>query len=608
MLSAFRQVCWQSINPVCRDRWLESAAYHSGSVAIVFQIPNIQAVAPHLATLQRGLLLAMLGVFYLVLWQRPDTWVGKTLFMAHLGLFMLWQPFVHSGQRLSVRSLLGVTVVVGVSTWVLTWWLLAIWVMMMAGVVGGKVLLFGARSARLFYLMALGFLVTALLLQVAPAAVPAAQVPPQILWLAYVGLPLTLVVMGFLPRSTEHDGTGEVVDFVYSLFVFLLLAVLMLGSLAAMLIFGSGYIEAVLQSLFLMSLVLLVLGWVWNPHAGFSGLGNLFSRYLMSIGLPVEQWLQSLAECALREEDPEQFLEQSCAEMARRLPWVTGGEWVAGEHRGSFGLSGEHRSEFVHGTLVLILFTRQTLSPTLLWHFNLMAQLLAEFHADKLRAQALKDLSYLRAIHETGARLTHDVKNLLQSLNTLCAAISEPGAAASPAYHALLQRQLPVISARLSETLNKLKSPKDAQDTTDFAAVPANVWWHELGQRSLMNDWIQFDATTAAATDKVPAGVFTGVVDNLIRNASEKRLLEPTLRLRVRLDAGWQGAELTVCDDGSAISQPLADNLLLRPVQSENGLGIGLYQAARYAETTGYRLTLIENRPGCVCFRLAPSA
>ena len=602
MLSVSGQVCWQLVNPVRRGRWLELAAYPSGFVSIVYRFPNFSAVVPHLATLQRGLLLAMLGVFYLVLWQGPSTWVGKTLFMAHLGLFMLWQPFVHSGQRLSMRSLLGVTVVVGVTTWALTWWLLAVWVMMMAGVVGGKVLLFGTRSARLFYLMALGFLVTALLLQVAPAAVPSAQVPPQILWLGYAGLPLTLVVMCLLPRSVEQDGTGEVVDFVYSLFVFLLLAVLMLGSLAAMLIFGSGYVEAVLQSLFLMSLVLLVLGWVWNPHAGFSGLGNLFSRYLMSIGLPVEQWLQSLAECALREEDPERFLEQSCTEMARRLPWVTGGEWVAGEHQGTFGLPGEHRSEFAHGSLVLVLFTRQTLSPTLLWHFNLMAQLLAEFHADKLRAQALKELSYLRAIHETGARLTHDVKNLLQSLNALCAAISEPGAASSPAYHALLQRQLPVISSRLSETLNKLKSPQDSQDTTDMAAVPAEIWWQELKQRSLMNDWILFDDTTA--TGAVPAGVFTGVVDNLIRNASEKRLQEPALHLRLRLESGRQGAELTVRDDGSAIPQAMADNLFSRPVQSENGLGIGLYQAARHAEAAGYRLTLAENRPGCVCFQL----
>jgi hypothetical protein len=40
-----------------------------------------------------------------------------------------------------------------------------------------------------------------------------------------------------------------VVDFVSSLFVFLLLTVLMLGSLAAMLLLGSGYIEAMLQTL-----------------------------------------------------------------------------------------------------------------------------------------------------------------------------------------------------------------------------------------------------------------------------------------------------------------------------------------------------------------------
>ncbi len=31
----------------------------------------------------------------------------------------------------------------------------------------------------------------------------------------------------------------------------------------------------------------------------------------------------------------------------------------------------------------------------------------------------------------------------------------------------------------------------------------------------------------------------------------------------------------------------------------------GLYQAARHAETSGYALTLAENRDGAVCFALA---
>ena len=57
-----------------------------------------------LIALRRGLLLALLAALYLVLWQGPDTLLGRTLFVAHLGLFMLWQPFVHAEQRLSDRK------------------------------------------------------------------------------------------------------------------------------------------------------------------------------------------------------------------------------------------------------------------------------------------------------------------------------------------------------------------------------------------------------------------------------------------------------------------------------------------------------------------------
>jgi signal transduction histidine kinase len=44
--------------------------------------------------------------------------------------------------------------------------------------------------------------------------------------------------------------------------------------------------------------------------------------------------------------------------------------------------------------------------------------------------------------------------------------------------------------------------------------------------------------------------------------------------------------------------------LLRAPVSSRNGLGIGLYQAARLAESSGYRLELESNRDGAVCFVL----
>ena len=52
----------------------------------------------------------------------------------------------------------------------------------------------------------------------------------------------------------------------------------------------------------------------------------------------------------------------------------------------------------------------------------------------------------------------------------------------------------------------------------------------------------------------------------------------------------------------------MAPTLLRAPVVSGAGLGIGLYQAARQAEASGYLLELTENRDGGVCFTLSGDA
>ena len=48
----------------------------------------------------------------------------------------------------------------------------------------------------------------------------------------------------------------------------------------------------------------------------------------------------------------------------------------------------------------------------------------------------------------------------------------------------------------------------------------------------------------------------------------------------------------------------VAGSLLRAPVASKTGLGIGLFQAARLAESAGYRLELETNRDDEVCFAL----
>ena len=65
---------------------------------------------------------------------------------------------------------------------------------------------------------------------------------------------------------------------------------------------------------------------------------------------------------------------------------------------------------------------------------------------------------------------------------------------------------------------------------------------------------------------------------------------------------------LEFTDTGEAVPATQAAQLLKAPVASESGLGMGLYQAARQAEAAGFQLRLLENRRGCVRFRLDQAA
>jgi signal transduction histidine kinase len=552
---------------------------------------------------RRPLLVAILALLYMVLVLGVASPLAKTLFVAHLGLFILWQPFVRADQRVALPLLAALLAVIGAAAVGLNGWILTLWIALLGGVVGGKVFLFEVPWTKLFFLLALFWLVAALLLMALPAAMPRGLDTGPAVWaIGELGSPVVFLLMLVLPEKREADSQIEAVDFVYSVIVVLLLAVLVLGSLALMLLLGHDYIQALLETLLVMGVALLALGWIWNPHAGMAGMGTVFSRYLLSVGLPVEQWLHTLADLAKRQQEPNEFVAEACRDMVRRLPWVTGVHWQVAGDAGSYGDAEGRASEFAFEALTLRIHTRYPLSPSLAWHFNLLAQLIAEFRADKLRAGQLKRLTYVEAIHETGARLTHDIKNLLQSLRGLCTAAQAEPDDISPAFVALLRRQLPAITARLEQTLDKLQTPRLESDER----MPLGRWWAELPARYAMSRII-FVTDGDVATITIPAGLFDHVVENLLANALDKRAAAPDLRIEVTLRTTGGVVGLDVCDDGAAIPPALAADLFHGPVPSETGLGIGLFQTGRLLERSGYAISLASNTPGRVCFRLAPA-
>src|SRR3989449_10839740 len=107
----------------------------------------------------------------------------------------------------------------------------------------------------------------------------------------------------------------------------------------------------------------------------------------------------------------------------------------------------------------------------------------------KLREEQLRQASYVQAVHETGARMTHDIKNLLQSLNVLCSVAARDHDRDSTELQALIRRQLPLITQRLSETLAKLQRPDAAAESY----VPAQTWWDALG-RQYRGEGVEFEA------------------------------------------------------------------------------------------------------------------
>lgn len=388
-------------------------------------------------------------------------------------------------------------------------------------------------------------------------------------------------------------------DFFYSVFLMLVLGMMILGSFTFMTLRQTSYLAALSYTMFAIGGGVLLIGLAWNPRTGVAGLNVFFSRYLMSIGVPMEKWLHFLAVLFQTETSAGRFIAEG-VEGLRRFTWVSGASWSAGPITGESGDRSPHYVEFSHHDLQLVVYSRYRLSSALEWHIRLLSQLLGEFYLAKTREQKLLQQGYLEAVHETGARVTHDVKNLLQSLNILCSVAMSEGGERSTETQALLRRQLPVITSRLGETLKKLERPEIRRDHP----VSALAWWQTL-QRQYQSENVEFSSHGLEPGRVLPGNLFDGVADNLLRNALEKRMELPAIRVICTLSCDVEIA-LCIQDTGDQIPQHVAKGLFRDPVKSDRGLGIGLYQAARLAELQGYMLELVSNAPGDVRFVLRP--
>src|SRR5574343_146736 len=518
----------------------------------------------------------------------------RLLWPVGVGFFLLWQPFVSESYRLSWRS--GGLLVAGVviSTAYLGAWLLLVWCGALAAAIGGRVIGQEGRRERAGYLLAFGYLSALTVLGAVPELSPAIRVDVELRHALSQFLPLTLLGLFFFPAHPNTTHRSEVFDLFYGVVLFLVLASLTTGALAYVLVSGAGYIESLIRTSLTVAGALLLLAWVWNPSAGLAGTGAAVSRYLLSLGMPFETWLKQLSDESEKEAQAGAFL----AAIMRRftaISWVAGVVWsdCCGEPR--IGGLSRFVQLYQMDEISVRVYFRQQPSPALVWHVEWLLRLAFEVYLVKRQSEELQSLGYMQAIYETGARVTHDVKNLLQSLQVLCYTLDQPGDQGEIA--ALIARQLPQITERLRVTLGKLVSPRH----DDGGWVEGAVWWDALKSRYAHQEIIWCLDAPLPAT--LPGALFDHAADNLLQNALSKRIRSADLQIVVKLEKD----SLLVEDDGEPVSEAVLKLLVRSPLPSETGVGVGLYQIARQARLNGYRLELSENRMGAVRFSLLPA-
>jgi len=566
---------------------------------MAFQPTAAQRLATSVAARRRWIVLTMLLALHAALVSMPGGEFQRTWLLVHFGFFLLWQPFIAAESEIELFSGVLLFVITTVTIYFLAGWMIVAWLLILLGILGGRVFTVqGARSNR-FYLVAFGYVLAILLVRAVPVLVLDVDIPNEITQLASIVLPIMLLALAFLPMGAGEEDSRQVFDFFYAVLVFQLGVVLVLGSIAFMRVAEEHYFTSVALTVLGFGIALFVLAALWNPVRGFGGLRTYFSRYLLSVGMPFEMWMRGIAELAERESDSQRFLEQAFDDIAA-LPWMRGVQWKSPDGDGGRGAYDGYTTRFGYHQLEIVFHTEVSLSPALFLHMRLLAQVVGEFYEGKRREGALRRNSYLQAVHETGSRLTHDVKNLLQSIYTLT---SVAPSGTDDRYAELLQRQLPQISRRLRGTLEKLRTPEVAARELP---VPASQWWSDL-RSSLEGSGIALDGRIDADRE-VPSTLFDSFVENALDNARAKVAREPGIALSVRFECAPDATRLAVSDTGSAINAHVERRLFREPIEREGGLGIGLYHAARQAQQAGYRVELARNVAGDVCFALSGGA
>ncbi len=554
------------------------------------------------ANMQYILALMLLTLHAFLIWGDVTTGLQRAFFICHYGLFLMWQPVWRSTENLT-KVAIAVFIGVGlIAFFYINWWLIALWLSILFGLLGGRVFSDESKSNRVVHILAASYLLAMLLLWVVPKLLGSSDDLEAAKFVIRYLTPILPLAIFFIGIQVNKSGQLPVLDFFYTLLLMLMAFILTLSSFAIGTVQAINYVQVMFITIFGLAFGLLVFSFFWKPNTRFSGVELLMSRYLLSIGMPFEAWVKNIAALGEIESTPNGFVQAAMGEMTA-LPWVSGVSWLADETQGKLGGTSQFVTNFNFKDFHMTLHTRWQISPALYVHVKLLTQIMGEFYEAKRREEILRQNAYMQAFYETGSRLTHDIKNILQSVGTLVSAAEQTTDKDSDALLKLIRKQLPVLNQRIASTLDKLKAPSEDKKRLE----KMSAWWKNLQLRH-NQDCVEFISENLPLQD-INADVLDSVLDNLLNNALEKTKHQTDTTIKVEMrNSAENGFYIDVTDSGKAITAHIANDLFKKHIASPNGLGVGLYHAAQDSKQAGYNLSLQSNINGAVRFRVSLAA
>ena len=537
----------------------------------------------------------MLVTLHLSIWMDLTTPVARALLLVHLGLFLLWQPIHKSNLEIkNFNALVFILITLSFVYWI-SWGLISIWIILLIGLVGGRV--FTNKVQRNVYLLVMIFFIFELITATLPEQFNITN-NPAITEFSGFFIPMLLITIFLFPRSVSRKEIVRV-DLLQAVTAALLAAILSLGTLVIYYHLSTDYYTALFQTLIVIGLFLILISWLISPHTGFSGLSQLWTQSLLNIGTPFEEWLIELSKLGEKENLPDHFLDKSLNKLLS-LPWIAGVCIEKNSKITNYGNSTPHK---IHTTInghPVTLFTQISVGGALLLHCNLLIHLIDNFYVAKINERELAKQTHLQAIHETGSRITHDIKNLLQSMYMMTSALETDSADKDEkSTLALIKKQIPTFIQRLETAISKLQAPQKLKLKKNYISE----WWDKL-QIRYKNNRISFISRIESEV-LIPAELFDSVSENLLENSLAKQNHDNNIDISVTLSASETGTTLSVKDTGNSIDDTTMEQLFNGPLESNQGLGVGLYQAAKLAESLGYKLEVKDNENGNVCLMLS---